>query len=267
VTATDLVLTVTEMLRKEKVVGKFVEFFGEGTASLTLPDRATIGNMAPEYGATMGFFPVDEKTLDYFRARAARKARSRRSKPISAPRACLACPGRATSTTRAWSRWIWARWRPAWPAPSARRTASRSAMWPAVRRAVHGPVAANGFNQPADQLGLRHRVGCGEGNWPPMHRRPSRVRRVRWWKWSATAPRWKPRMTMPCHGGVRAARQRRQGAAHRQRRRADCRHHQLHQHLQPQRAAGGRPAGQEGGAGGLKVKPHIKTSLAPGSRW
>ncbi|CAH0234763.1 Aconitate hydratase A [Massilia sp. Bi118] len=66
-TATDLVLTVTEMLRKEKVVGKFVEFFGEGTRSLSTTDRATIGNMAPEYGATMGFFPVDEKTVDYFR--------------------------------------------------------------------------------------------------------------------------------------------------------------------------------------------------------
>ncbi|WP_322030185.1 aconitate hydratase AcnA [Paraburkholderia sp. J76] len=65
-TATDLVLTITEMLRKEKVVGKFVEFFGEGTASIGVPDRATIGNMAPEYGATMGFFPVDEKTIDYF---------------------------------------------------------------------------------------------------------------------------------------------------------------------------------------------------------
>ncbi|MEO8040095.1 MAG: aconitate hydratase AcnA [Betaproteobacteria bacterium] len=66
VTATDLVLAVTEMLRKEKVVGKFVEFFGEGTRSLAVPDRATIANMAPEYGATMGFFPVDEKTIDYF---------------------------------------------------------------------------------------------------------------------------------------------------------------------------------------------------------
>jgi aconitate hydratase len=66
VTATDLVLTITEMLRKEKVVGKFVEFFGEGTASLSVTDRATIANMAPEYGATMGFFPVDEKTVDYF---------------------------------------------------------------------------------------------------------------------------------------------------------------------------------------------------------
>ncbi len=65
VTATDLVLTVTEMLRREKVVGKFVEFFGEGTASLAVPDRATIANMAPEYGATMGFFPVDQATVDY----------------------------------------------------------------------------------------------------------------------------------------------------------------------------------------------------------
>ena len=68
VTATDLVLTVTEMLRKEKVVGKFVEFCGEGTTSLSVPDRATIANMAPEYGATMGFFPVDDATVDYLRA-------------------------------------------------------------------------------------------------------------------------------------------------------------------------------------------------------
>src|SRR4029077_7972878 len=68
ITATDLVLTVTELLRKEKVVGKFVEFFGEGTASLAVPDRATIANMAPEYGATMGFFPVDDATIDYLTA-------------------------------------------------------------------------------------------------------------------------------------------------------------------------------------------------------
>lgn len=74
VTATDLVLTVTEILRQHKVVGKFVEFFGEGTASLSLPDRATIANMAPEYGATMGFFPVDGKTLDYFQGTGRSKA-------------------------------------------------------------------------------------------------------------------------------------------------------------------------------------------------
>ena len=66
-TATDLVLTITEMLRKANVVGKFVEFFGEGAASLSLAERATIANMAPEYGATMGFFPVDDVTVGYLK--------------------------------------------------------------------------------------------------------------------------------------------------------------------------------------------------------
>jgi aconitate hydratase len=66
-TATDLVLTVTQMLRKKKVVGKFVEFYGPGVAALSLPDRATIANMAPEYGATIGFFPIDEETINYLR--------------------------------------------------------------------------------------------------------------------------------------------------------------------------------------------------------
>src|SRR5262249_24458676 len=67
VTATDLVLTVTQLLRQTGVVGKFVEYFGPGLAALSVADRATIGNMSPEYGATCGFFPVDEKTLDYLR--------------------------------------------------------------------------------------------------------------------------------------------------------------------------------------------------------
>ncbi len=66
-TATDLVLTVTEILRQKGVVGKFVEYFGPGLGSMSLPDRATLANMAPEYGATMGFFPVDDTTLDYLR--------------------------------------------------------------------------------------------------------------------------------------------------------------------------------------------------------
>ena len=64
-TATDLVLVVTQMLRKKGVVGKFVEFYGPGLDAMSLPDRATIANMAPEYGATMGFFPVDQETLAY----------------------------------------------------------------------------------------------------------------------------------------------------------------------------------------------------------
>jgi len=68
VTATDLVLHITQMLRAQKVVGKFVEFYGQGAASLPVPDRATIGNMSPEYGATMGFFPIDNESVAYLRA-------------------------------------------------------------------------------------------------------------------------------------------------------------------------------------------------------
>jgi len=75
VTATDLVLTVTQMLRKRGVVGKFVEFFGPGLSGLTIADRATLGNMSPEYGATCGFFPIDDDTLDYLRTTARAEAR------------------------------------------------------------------------------------------------------------------------------------------------------------------------------------------------
>ena len=67
VTATDLVLTITERLRSHGVVESFVEFFGEGLSQISLSDRATVANMAPEYGATMGFFPVDAETLAYLR--------------------------------------------------------------------------------------------------------------------------------------------------------------------------------------------------------
>ncbi len=67
ITATDLVLTVTQMLRQKGVVGRFVEFYGPGLENLPLADRATIANMAPEYGATCGFFPIDERTIDYLK--------------------------------------------------------------------------------------------------------------------------------------------------------------------------------------------------------
>ena len=67
ITATDLVLTVTQMLRAKGVVGRFVEFFGPGLDNLSLADRATIANMAPEYGATCGFFPIDDRTIEYLR--------------------------------------------------------------------------------------------------------------------------------------------------------------------------------------------------------
>ncbi len=206
VTATDLVLTVTEILRKAKVVGKFVEFFGEGTASLTVADRATIGNMAPEYGATMGFFPVDERTIDYF------KGTGRTRSEIEAFEAYLQGAGpvrrpasRATSSfTQVVALDLGTVVAVSWPARSARRTASSSATWPSTFASLFTkPVAENGFNQPAEKL-----------------------------------PKSLP------------ARRHAEGAGHQERRRADRRDHLLHQHVQPERAAGRGPAGQEGGRGG-----------------
>ena len=87
VTATDLTLRITELLRQEKVVGKFVEFYGEGARNLSLADRATIANMAPEYGATMGYFPVDEKSLEYL------EATGRESSDVAAIKAYLEAQG------------------------------------------------------------------------------------------------------------------------------------------------------------------------------
>ncbi len=85
-TATDLVLTVTQMLRRKGVVGKFVEYYGPGLENLALPDRATIGNMAPEYGATCGYFPVDKMALDYMRLTGRDTASHRAGRGIPAKR-------------------------------------------------------------------------------------------------------------------------------------------------------------------------------------
>jgi aconitate hydratase len=125
-TATDLVLTVTEALRKLGVVGKFVEFYGPGIAELPLADRATIANMAPEYGATCGIFPVDEETLRYLRLTgrseehiALVEAYYKRAGPLPhrrRARSRILPPSRSTSAPS----------NPASPAPSARRTASCS---------------------------------------------------------------------------------------------------------------------------------------------
>ena len=123
-TATDLALVVTEMLRHKGVVGKFVEFYGSGLSSMSLPDRATIANMAPEYGATMGFFPVDAETLRYS---AADGAGSRtRSKPSSCTAKRRGYSAPTTPPTRRF-RTPWSSTSPRcsrrWPDPNARKTA------------------------------------------------------------------------------------------------------------------------------------------------
>ena len=117
VTATDLVLTVTQMLRAKGVVGRFVEFFGPGLASLTLADRATIANMAPEYGATCGFFAIDDKTLDYMRLTGRPTRRSRWSRPMPRSRASGATRTRPIRSSPTRSSSTWAPWWPSLAGP------------------------------------------------------------------------------------------------------------------------------------------------------
>ena len=190
VTATDLVLTVTEILRQHKVVGKFVEFFGEGTRSLALPDRATIANMAPEYGATMGFFPVDEKTLALFRGYRPHPGRDRDVRGLfQGPGPVRRSGCRRRSTTRRSSSSTWARSRPAWPAPSARRTGSN---WARCRRNSTN-CSASRLRRKAASTSRPSACPCG---WP-CSRRPRRwrrrpmsesppARRAIWPRWLAT---------------------------------------------------------------------------------
>ena len=125
-TATDLVLTITERLRKHGVVGKFVEFFGPGLEHLTIADRATLGNMCPEYGATIAIFPIDEMTLDYLRLTGrddvARRSWSRRTRRR---RACSGRRRRRIRSTRRRSSSISRRSSRASRARSGRRTACR----------------------------------------------------------------------------------------------------------------------------------------------
>ena len=164
VTATDLVLTVTEMLRKEKVVGQFVEFFGEGTASLALPDRATIGNMAPEYGATMGFFPVDDKTLDYFQGTGRKKSEIEAFEAYFRAQGLFGVPKAGDIDYSRVVRLDLGTVAPSLAGP--KRPQDRIEIGNVASQfdaLFTASAAVNGFNQPADQLGLRHRVACGAG--------------------------------------------------------------------------------------------------------
>jgi aconitate hydratase len=167
ITATDLVLTVTEMLRREKVVGKFVEFFGPGTASLSVPDRATIANMAPEYGATMGFFPIDEATVDYL------TATGRTSKEIDAFASYFKAQGLFgvpkageidyTKTLKLDLSSI----RASLAGP--KRPQDRielGSLKSTFTQLFSKPVAENGFAQPAEKLGRRYATSKASANTP-----------------------------------------------------------------------------------------------------
>ena len=162
VTATDLVLTVTELLRREKVVGQFVEFFGAGCETLSLPDRATIANMAPEYGATMGFFPVDAKTLAYLTGTGRRKAELQAFEAYFRAQGLFGIPQAGEiDYTRVISLDL-ASVAPSLAGP--KRPQDRIEIGDVARQFSHllgAPPAANGFNQPA--ASISHAVPGGPG--------------------------------------------------------------------------------------------------------
>ena len=160
VTATDLVLYVTQILRAEKVVGKFVEFFGPGAASIPVPDRATIGNMAPEYGATMGFFPVDEKTIDYFRGTGRTDAEIARLEAYCKAQGLFGMPAPGELDYSKTVKLDLSTVTPSLAGP--KRPQDRIDLGHLATRfqeLYSKPVEANGFNQPADRLALRVPVG------------------------------------------------------------------------------------------------------------
>ncbi|MDO8262253.1 MAG: aconitate hydratase [Gallionella sp.] len=163
VTATDLVLTVTELLRRQKVVGKFVEFFGAGTAALSVPDRATLANMAPEYGATMGFFPVDDVTVDYLRYTGRTDEEVDAFQSYFKAQGLYGIPQAGSIAYSGVVELDLASVEPSLAGP--KRPQDRvalSKMKETFNTLFSRPVAENGFNKPAAELGKRYITGLPE---------------------------------------------------------------------------------------------------------
>ena len=162
VTATDLVLTVTERLRAEKVVGQFVEFFGAGCETLSLPDRATIANMAPEYGATMGFFPVDAKTLAYLKGTGRRRSELQAFEAYFRAQGLFGIPQAGDIDYTRVITLDLGQVAPSLAGP--KRPQDRIEIGDVARQFSHllaAPPAAQGFNQPAARIGDAVPAGPG----------------------------------------------------------------------------------------------------------
>ena len=196
VTATDLVLTVTQMLRKRGVVGKFVEFFGPGLDNLTIEDRATIGNMAPEYGATCGFFPVDDDTIDYPDQDRAQGGSRRAGEGLRQGAGHVPHQDHVRSGVH-------------------RRDEARARLGRAFARRPEAPAGPRAAEGGEERLRDRDGQGIQQGK--------------------------RDDQALPGRGAQ---------ARHRSRRRGDRGDHVLHQHVEPERDGGGRPARQEGGREG-----------------
>ena len=237
-TATDVVLTITEMLRKHGVVGKFVEFYGEGVGAVPLANRATIGNMSPEFGSTAAIFPIDDVTCDYLRLTGRSDAAGRARRGVRQGAGPVARPGHASRCSPSTSSSTCPRWCPSIAGP--KRPQDRIALTDAKDRVPGGPGRLRRRRH-------RQRRGRGQQGVVPGER-PARLQR---------APR-RPgaqRGAAPGHPGAqlqrpaepqgRADHGRRHADRARPRRRGDRLDHLVHQHLQPVGDGRGRAAGQE----------------------
>ncbi len=248
VTATDLVLRVTEQLRREKVVGKFVEFFGEGTRTLSLPDRATIANMAPEYGATMGFFPVDEQTIAYFKGTGRTKAEIEAFEAYFKAQGLFGVAGTAGTSQSSgdidYSQVVKLDLGDVTPSLAGpRRPQDRIELGHVAMQFASlfsKPNSENGFNQPAAMLATRHLL---------RHTDNDRADLAPTVSTHAEAPTRKPTGISIGNGDVLMAAI------------TSCTNTSNPSVL----LAAGLLA-KKAVEAGLKVQPHIKTSLAPGSR-
>jgi aconitate hydratase len=260
VTATDLVLAVTEMLRKAKVVGKFVEFFGEGAASLTVQDRATIGNMSPEYGATMGFFAVDDRTVDYLVKTGRTKEEIEAFEAYYRAQGLFGMPKPGAIDYSQTLELDLATVVPSLAGP--KRPQDRIPL-PKMKESFNTlfskPVAENGFNQPAEKLAKRYPTKLYSGAKPQvndsklqLHNPAAPLDVVEMVNNRPTADRVAVATGKPIeigNGDVLIAAI------------TSCTNTSNPGVL----LAAGLLA-KKANAKGLKVKPHVKTSLAPGSR-
>ena len=254
-TATDLVLTVTEMLRKTGVVGKFVEYFGEGLAALPLADRATLGNMSPEYGATCGFFPVDEHDA---RLPAADRPQRRSGSRSSRRTARRTCSGTTRPTHATYSQVVELdlgdvepslagprRPQDRVPLARAKECVPRGARH--VRRRLRERLARQAVADTFPATRPDDRAGSRAASREPRRRRVAvATRRGR---------------------GHRARPRRRRRLRARPRLRRDRRDHLVHEHVEPAGDGRRRPAREEGASSAAcERKPWVKSSLAPGSK-
>jgi len=164
VTATDLALAVTQMLRKAKVVGKFVEFFGEGASALPVADRATVANMAPEYGATMGFFPVDEASCEYLRATGRTEEQVATVRNYFQAQGLFGMPRQGQCDYSTLLELNLSEVQPSVAGP--KRPQDRIALSDMKGRFVElfqAPVQQNGYNKPLPELQNRFQVELGDG--------------------------------------------------------------------------------------------------------